>query len=302
MASSANELNQVDKYPNLYRKAVLKVFLSFIKGEGKSVGTPVKLLQEFASYTEKPYLELKDDYEKRLENIRYGVGIKNHLSNDLVLFSLIERFVWNHQKEAVSTLLLRRDVHELGCRLSEWHKVDSYYSASVHLLPYARLKSVDEGRVYKIKAIEKDKSMGLAVMKYLAFQRIEDEGYCVAIIFSKEPDQLLCYGLYLEASWTFFMRNAFSSYPCTISVIQDMSIVSKIDIDKNTNVSDPVFAISTNYSEAFSNEATYSGGGTFSHVACSEVTIPEDNARLLKSAKSFFSRYEQLIDHFGDNE
>lgn len=214
--TSTEYQNDIAKYPIRYRSAVMNVFLSFIKSkEGESVGTPMKLIQEFSTYVNTPFVDLKDTYYKKVENIRAGKF--SHPFDDMFLFPLIERFVWNYKADDISKLLLRRDIHELGNRLSEWHDVEENLLRETHTRNRVSPKTTEEGVVYKFCTNVKNMENEIEDI-YLAIMPVESEAYRLCIVYSPLPPLNMLVGIYIENCSTAFLRNFSTHFPCTLSM------------------------------------------------------------------------------------
>ena len=282
--SSSEYQDDVGKYPVRYRTAITKVFVDFIQSdEGKAVGTPKKLLQEFATYTDVPYRELTDIYYKKLENIRCSKSIKT--IDDIYLFILIERFVWNYQPRKASDLLIRRDIHELANRLEEWHNFNNSMIISRHTNHPVFIKALnDSSVVYKIISTNKYGGMeDIYPSRYLAIKTVKDVPYWLAIIFCDPAPMNIFVGVYMFRTGTLFMRDTASRYPCVISL--RVAGVDKIGIATNFSM------LSGDYS-----------GGNITGSNDPEEIIEMKDSRLENLAHKMFSVYEQLSDYFNEEK
>lgn len=214
----------IKKYPRLYRQAVMKKFSSYIFSEsGRLVGTPKKLLNEFESYTDINLIEHDKKLLKQIENLRGAIkkGTFKEIK-DMFLFGLIERFVWNHIPEEISSILIKRDLHELGNRLYEWHKADhiiesdpkGYWAVGdENDFEFDREKELS---VYRV--VDADINSQRDTGSYLIIKDMEDEPFDIAILFFDPPPVRLFVGIYLKNIRSIFLKDLTTRFPCTITV------------------------------------------------------------------------------------
>ena len=273
------QADEVRRYPDRYRDAIAKVFTKFVcSDEGKEIGTPKKIIQEFASYTEENFTILYGRYERNIESIKRG---RKPPQDDMALYYLLERFVWNYVPEEIANLVIKRDMHELGHRLHEWH--DSGRKKEITKDNVAKQFSpeyIDDNQMYALQG-----GVGYEISEipevFLAIKKIEEEPFDFAVMYCEPPPRNLFLGIYLRNIKTFFLREAITKHACTMS--------------PTTMATGDHFITMCNY--PISKFGRFPSSYSFAVPACLGEIISHDQEANIKIAKEIFSTLDKYLFH-----